>query len=554
MRTIYYEVSVMVLLLFGIPFSIGTQERTKSPPRPLSSLTPEEIFRQVSPSVFVVEISDEQGAIVALGSGVAVHATDAECDNSQQLGNLVDCLLEQTRSTLIVTNTHVIDPGVSIRVRQGDKSWPAKIEQIDLHADLTRLRISEFHVQDVDLRPSTTVAVGERVYAIGSPEGLELSMSEGLISGLREVDAERLIQTTAPISHGSSGGGLFDSQGKLVGITTFMLTAGQSLNFAVPTEAIMEKTSSINSSLIYAHSDTGLNYEEASRLGGKDLADNNLKEVQLAQQILRRDPENAEAHAALGDGLLLSDAHRALRELNEALRLGSNNARTHLHLGMALRNVGDPYGAIAELRRSVDLDPTSERAHDVLMDVLMVDEAPAALVLKEAQIVARMDPNYGVEFFPVAKWLAEHGDKNSGTEVCKEILNATLQEAFVHYCNGIVQWLSDPMDKNQSVAEFRQAVTLGDGFADFHHTLAVALELTGRYEEAVREYKRAIEIVSNDPITKGSYERALTELQSSLGGGQRGPNVAASTERRRKLEKEIGCDARVLLRCSNPEN
>jgi S1-C subfamily serine protease len=80
--------------------------------------------------------------------------------------------------------------------------------------------------------------VGERVYAIGAPEGLELTISEGLVSGLREYENVRVIQTSAAISHGSSGGGLFDVNGRLIGITTFSLKEGQNLNFALPGEWI----------------------------------------------------------------------------------------------------------------------------------------------------------------------------------------------------------------------------------------------------------------------------------------------------------------------------
>jgi Trypsin-like peptidase domain len=60
-----------------------------------------------------------------------------------------------------------------------------------------------------------------------------------LVSGLRTFEGVRLIQTTAPISHGSSGGGLFDAQGKLIGITTFMFKDGQNLNFAIPSELVV---------------------------------------------------------------------------------------------------------------------------------------------------------------------------------------------------------------------------------------------------------------------------------------------------------------------------
>jgi S1-C subfamily serine protease len=85
-----------------------------------------------------------------------------------------------------------------------------------------------------------TLKVGAKVYAIGAPKGLELTLSDGIVSSLREVDGGQYIQTTAAISPGSSGGGLFDENGALVGLTTFYLAEGQNLNFAVPVEWVKE--------------------------------------------------------------------------------------------------------------------------------------------------------------------------------------------------------------------------------------------------------------------------------------------------------------------------
>ena len=81
--------------------------------------------------------------------------------------------------------------------------------------------------------------VGNPVYAVGAPQGLELSLSDGIVAQLRGGPSP-MIQTTAAVSPGSSGGGLFDGQGRLVGLTTFYLEGGQSLNFAMPVEWIGE--------------------------------------------------------------------------------------------------------------------------------------------------------------------------------------------------------------------------------------------------------------------------------------------------------------------------
>jgi hypothetical protein len=90
--------------------------------------------------------------------------------------------------------------------------------------------------------------VGQPVYAVGAPRGLELTLSSGIVSSLRRNllgndfpdDQLPIIQTDAAISGGSSGGGLFDGEGRLIGITSFGIRDGQNLNFALPAEWIRD--------------------------------------------------------------------------------------------------------------------------------------------------------------------------------------------------------------------------------------------------------------------------------------------------------------------------
>lgn len=88
----------------------------------------------------------------------------------------------------------------------------------------------------VRVRPYADIKVGERAFTIGTPRGLELTLAEGLVSSKRNSDGVRFIQTSAPILPGSSGGGLFDAQGSLLGITTFLVKDAQNLNFAIAAE------------------------------------------------------------------------------------------------------------------------------------------------------------------------------------------------------------------------------------------------------------------------------------------------------------------------------
>jgi tetratricopeptide (TPR) repeat protein len=174
------------------------------------SLEPDEIYRRLSPSVFTVETLDAKGVVIAFGSGVAISSHN------------------------VVTNAHVVAGGKSFRVKQDDHVWPAIVDIVEADADLARLEVLGLNAIPVVTRDPSDLAVGERVYAIGTPKGLELSLSEGLISGFRTMENERVIQTTAAISPGSSGGGLFDAQARLIGITSSSIRSGQSLNFAIP--------------------------------------------------------------------------------------------------------------------------------------------------------------------------------------------------------------------------------------------------------------------------------------------------------------------------------
>jgi hypothetical protein len=137
----------------------------------------------------------------------------------------------------VLTNLHVIEnaTAVSVKLANGDVYDDVSVLAFDARRDLVLLKVAGFALKSVTLGNSDTLKVGDRVYAIGAPRGLELTISEGIVSAIRDSgEGYQVIQTTAPISPGSSGGGLFDNQGHLVGLTTYRLEGGENLNFAVP--------------------------------------------------------------------------------------------------------------------------------------------------------------------------------------------------------------------------------------------------------------------------------------------------------------------------------
>jgi serine protease Do len=137
----------------------------------------------------------------------------------------------------LLTNCHIVaaaDHRITIGSSGKDSDEDAELVAADFAADRCVVRTRGLRLEPVaGVRSWESLEVGEAVYAIGNPRSLARTMSEGLVSGKRLVRGSRWVQTTAPISPGSSGGGLFDQRGNLVGITTGSLRDAQGINFAI---------------------------------------------------------------------------------------------------------------------------------------------------------------------------------------------------------------------------------------------------------------------------------------------------------------------------------
>lgn len=184
------------------------------------ALSPEQVFAKAAPSIVVVKVFGANKSPAALGSGIVVGTHE------------------------VVTNCHVLSSGTITRVTVGGKSHDARVIASDVARDLCLLNAPQLAGRPAELRSVKNVAPGARVFAIGAPQGLELTISEGLASGLRSVAGGTLIQTSAAIAPGSSGGGLFDDNGRLIGITSFVLRDSQNIGFALPSDWIGELSAS----------------------------------------------------------------------------------------------------------------------------------------------------------------------------------------------------------------------------------------------------------------------------------------------------------------------
>lgn len=295
-------------VLLGLSFSllgIPLQAQSRSTPPTLSA---EELFKRVSPAVFVVVSLDASNQPTEQGSAVVIRAEKVPENPIDRAlagmpepkgGKLVKPALESV--CYLITNYHVIKDGVSFQVQRGARKWPATLVATNPDNDVAELRVEKLDVPPVPLRPFSSLAIGEQVYAIGAPEGLELTLSGGLISSLRQSGTDRIIQTTAAISPGSSGGGLFDTSGRLVGITVAYLKGGQNLNFAIPTDWIASLHAQEWAELGSRAYQDGQDYDESNNDGLRLATKSYKAAADDYRQAVRLSPENAWFWSDLGD-------------------------------------------------------------------------------------------------------------------------------------------------------------------------------------------------------------------------------------------------------------
>lgn len=143
---------------------------------------------------------------------------------------------------LVASSLHVVEGAEAIRVKCGKgKFADASLASFDREADLVVLRTTPTGSRPLRISDNSgDPPVGQGIYVIGNPEGLESTMSSGLVSGMRQIGGVRLIQISAPVSHGSSGGPVMLEGGEVIGVTLSQLASGQNLNFAVPARQLKQ--------------------------------------------------------------------------------------------------------------------------------------------------------------------------------------------------------------------------------------------------------------------------------------------------------------------------
>jgi len=278
-----------------------------------------DLVKRVKPSSVAIETFDSKGNSLSRGSGFFV-APDR-----------------------VITNRHVIEKSsrVEIHLVDGKKFIAKGVLAVDGEGDLAMLQVDLPAALAVALPISRNVPQeGESILVVGNPFGLEGSVSNGIVSAVREISGYgKIIQITAPISPGSSGSPVVNMYGQVVGVATLQAAEGQSLNFAVPAERILQlKVSELQTVSTLAAVTQKNKRATAERLYSQGVAmlsrDDYNRALPYFEKAVEIDPSYAEAwyQAGFSYGILGRHAD-ALKASKQAAKLRPEWAETYVNIG-----------------------------------------------------------------------------------------------------------------------------------------------------------------------------------------------------------------------------
>jgi len=472
--------NVAVLLPILLLSVVSAQSR---PQQPRSQLTVAELVKRSHWAVVQIVVSDQSAHEIALGSGFIVSADGK-----------------------VVTNYHVVQGGRSavVKLANGSSFSVDGVLAVDVDKDLALLKVGGTALPFLNLESTHTLQVGDHVVAIGSPLGLDGTVSDGIVSALREeARGKNWIQTTAPVSHGNSGGPLLDMSGSVVGVITWGVDVkeGQNLNFAIPAAEVKSLVSS-------AH-------DLASFETLKSSHDDSPKDASSSQQNV----EHRNAQTLVDEGLKKIESkqfEQAVHTFNEAIRIDPENADAWHGLGVAHTFLGQPEESVGDFKQAVKFGPSFEGFWVSLgLGYLALNRYGDALpALQEA---VGINPSDAVAWFYLGKTYDGLHNHDQSLRCYQQATSLNPDNAEAWYELG---------ETSGSVAAFNKAVQLKPGYAKAWAAIALAAGSDNRYEDAIAAWKKLLTIKSDDTFLSpariwwfigGAYEK-LNDLKSAEQG------------------------------------
>jgi len=433
-----------------------------------------ELVKNIQPAVATVVAYDVNGNVASLGTGFFVG-----------------------KEGYLVTNYHVLFGkfGAEIKTADGEtyniKTIVAQNQATDLlkvRVDIPAERVRWLEVSD---QPAS---IAQHVVVVGSPMGLEQSVSDGIISSVREIPGiGTFYQISAPISPGSSGSPVVDMKAKVVGVATFQFLQGQNLNFAIASRSIREMETdqsgqSLSEWTFNQSNQKAVLAEELCRKGFSfSINGQDEKALEYFKKATENDPNSTAAWYGLGYCYAGQNSYTdAIAAYKQAIQTSPANAIAHFHLGNYLYKLDRYDEAIEEFKQVVSINPEFEEAYFNLGIIYL--KAGRLEEGKEAfQNVARINPQSKTAHYNIGVTCTRLGQYQEAVEAYKKAIHIQPDFTEAHFNLGLVY--GELGNRKDEVEAYKQAIRANPDFAPAHYAIGQAYLKRGDKAAALDQYK-----------------------------------------------------------------
>jgi len=432
------------------------------------------LVERVQPAVVTVATYDIQRRPSGVGSGFLIDAAGQ-----------------------VVTSYHVLDGAydAEVRLHDGTVLPVVSVEAEHPQSDLIRLRI----VPPSGAGAWLPVAAGppkvaESIVVVGSPLGLEKTVTEGIVSAVRTAPGlGEFFQISAPISQGSSGGPVINLDGEVLGVVTFMAVLGQNLNFAVSAAGI-SKMKQLPDAPTVAEWTTRRSLQEPDRAealcreGFKfSVSGEYTQALEFYRSATEQDPTNITAWHGLGfcySGLNRQD--RAVEAYQRAIRINPDNAELRFHLANALARMQRYEEAAGAYGNAVRLDPALAEAHAGLA-VALTELGRYEEAVESHRRVIRLQPEASAAYFNLGITLSRQQDWEEAASAYRQAVLLDPENIYAYQNLGV---LLSRLGQDRLAAEaHKQVVRIDPDHGPAHLLLGRAYLKLGDKASALDQYK-----------------------------------------------------------------
>ena len=402
-----------------------------------------ELVRRIKPSAVAIETFDARGEKLSRGSGFFID-TDR-----------------------VVTNRHVIENAHRAEIHSHDgRVYPVKgVVAVDAEGDIAILRV-EAPANQVRPLPldRTSPQEGESVVVIGNPFGLEGSVTNGIVSAVRDIPTfGRIIQITAPISPGSSGSPVVNMQGQVIGVATLQVTGGQSINFAIPSERI----SQLQSGAVVSLSDLVV-------ASGRNKRARAVQYFRDGLSFLSKD-----------------DCEKALPYFEKAVESDSNYAEAWTQAGFCKEKLGRHSEAIEASKKAVNLRPSAESYFNIGLAHYYLKQYRDAVENYRQSI--RLDPyNAADAYYALGLAYRDWGRADDEIQAYKQAIR--LKPDYTSAYDRLASRYFRSKKYAEAIQIYKQLTALKPGDATVPNNMGEAYFEMGLMSDAVESFKQAIQL------------------------------------------------------------